>query len=298
MTIFRFIEAEKANYAVTTLCRVMAVSTSGFYAWRSRPPSARGRADRDLSCLIETIHSHSRGTYGAPRIHAELRREHGIGTSRKRVARLMVAAGIKGCHRRRRHRTTRGDETATPAPDLVERVFSAPGPDRLWVADITYVPTRRGFTYLAAVLDVFSRKIVGYAVRDDLSAALVNDALDAAAAERQTSPDLVLHSDRGCQFTSVTVGRRLDELGITASMGSTGDCYDNAMIESFFATRECELIDRTRFKDRSEARLQIFSFIDGFYNPRRRHSSLDYLSPDDYERRHRQQLSAPLEAVH
>lgn len=210
----------------------------------------------------------------------------------------MRAAGIEGCHRRRRRGTTKSDRSAIVAPDLVERRFTAAAPDRLWVTDITYVPTRHGFTYLAAVLDVFSRKIVGYALRDDLGAELVHAALDSAMARRDTAPGLVLHSDRGCQFTSVGLGRRLHELGIAPSMGRTGDCYDNAMIESFFATLECELIDRTRFEDRTQARLQIFSFIEGFYNPRRRHSSLDYLSPDDYERRHRDIGPAPLETVH
>jgi putative transposase len=248
--------------------------------------------------LIETIHSGSRGTYGAPRVHADLWLEHGVATAKKRVARIMAAAGLEGCHRRRRRATTTSDPSAAPAPDLVDRGFAAPQPDRLWVTDITYVPTRRGFCYLAAVLDVYSRKIVGYAVDDSIATDIVHRALDVAVARRDTSSGLVLHSDRGCQFTSLSLGRRLTELGISPSMGGAGDCYDNAMIESFFATLECELIDRTRFEDRTQARLQIFSFIEGFYNPRRRHSALDYLSPDDYERRHFEAHPAPLESVH
>lgn len=289
---------EKATHTVATLCRVLEVSTSGFYAWQSRPDSARTDDDRRMTSLIKAIHSGSRGTYGAPRIHAELRLEHGIATSRKRVARLMTAAGIEGCHRRRRRGLTRPDPRAHPRPDLVERRFAADEPNRLWVADITYVPTRRGFTYLAAVLDVFSRKVVGYAVQDDLSATLVARAVDMAIEHRRPRCGLIFHSDRGCQFTSLTIGGRLAEAGIHASVGSVGDCYDNAMIESFFATLERELLGRMRFEDHTQARLQIFSFIEGFYNPKRRHSSVGYLSPDDYERSNLESSPAPLAHVH
>ena len=252
-----------------------------------------------MTGVIEAIHAASRGTYGAPRVHAELRLGHGVACAKKRVARLMAAAGITGCHcRRRRWSLTRSDTSATKAPDLVDRRFVAERPNQLWLSDITYVPTRQGFTYLAAVLDVFSRRVVGWAVEGDLSTTIVRRALDMAVQARAPESGLVLHSDQGCQFTSLSFGQRLAECGIRASMGTAGDCYDNALIESFFATLECELIDRTRFATKTDARLGIFSFIEGFYNPRRRHSSLDYLSPDDYERRHELEASEPLLPVH
>jgi putative transposase len=295
--VLRFIDAEKANHSITTLCRVMGVSKSGFYAWRSRRPSRRDVDDCALQKVIEAIHAASRGTYGAPRIHAELRIGRGVSCSKKRVARLMKAAGVQGCHRRRRRSLTRVDASAK-APDLVRRRFEADGPDRLWVTDITYVPTRRGFAYLAAVVDVFSRKVVGWALSDDLSAGLVSAALDSALSRRRPQQGLVLHSDRGCQYTSGVFRQRLAEAGIAASMGRTGDCYDNALIESFFATLECELFDRSVFASTTDARLGVFSFVEAFYNPRRRHSALDYLSPEDYERRHRDQLTEPLTRVH
>jgi putative transposase len=276
----------------------MGVSKSGFYAWKSRRPSRRDAADSALQRVIETIHAASRGTYGAPRIHAELRLGHGVSCSKKRVARLMKAAGVEGCHRRRRRSLTRVDAGAAKAPDLVRRRFEAGTPDRLWVTDITYVPTRRGFAYLAAIVDVFSRKVVGWALQDDLSTGLVSNALEAALRHRRPGKGLVLHSDRGCQFTSSAFRKRLADAGITSSMGRTGDCYDNALMESFFATLECELFDRRVFASATDARLEVFSFIEGLYNPRRRHSALDYLSPDDYERRHRDQLAEPLTRVH
>jgi putative transposase len=276
----------------------MGVSTSGFYAWRNRPQSQRRRQDEHLTGLIRSIHSSSRGTYGAPRIHAELRLGHDISCSKKRVARLMRAAGVEGCHRRRRRSLTRSDPAGKKAPDLVDRCFVASSPNRLWVTGITYVPTRRGFAYLAAVLDVYSRKVVGWSVKGQLGAEIVHSALDMAVRNRNPRHGLVLHSDQGCQFTSISFGQRLSHLGIQPSMGTAGDCFDNAMIESFFATLECELIDRSRFADQIDARLAIFSFIEGFYNPRRRHSSLDYLSPDDYERRHKEKTSERQMAVH
>jgi putative transposase len=296
--VLRFIDAEKANHSITTLCRVMGVSTSGFYAWKSRGPSARAAVDDALAKAIAAIHERSRGTYGAPRIHAELRLGHGICCSKKRVARLMKAAGVEGCHRRRRRSLTRADGAAPRSPDLVRRRFEAPGPDRLWVTDITYVPTKRGFTYLAAVVDVFSRKVVGWALGDDLSTGLVLAAVDAALRARRPRGGLVLHSDRGCQFTSTAFRDRLHEAGVAPSAGRVGSCYDNALMESFFATLECELLDRTTFVSTTDARLGVFSYIEGFYNLHRRHSALDYLSPEDYERRYRDQSAEPLKPVH
>ena len=207
----------------------------------------------------------------------------GISVGRKRVARLMRAAGLAGISRRKGVRTTQRDGKARPAPDLVERNFTADAPDRLWVADVTYIATWAGFLYLAVVLDAFSRRIVGWAMANHLRTSLVLDALDMALGQRRPSK-VVHHSDQGSQYTSIAFGTRCRQAGVRPSMGSVGDCYDNAMCESFFATLECELLDRHRFRSQAEARMAVFEFIEGWYNPRRRHSALGYLSPVDYER--------------
>jgi putative transposase len=286
--VYRFVEGEKATFPVVTMCRVLGVSPSGFWAWSKRPPSERARADAALTAEIGRIHGRSRGTYGVPRVHAELAYE-GTRCSRKRVARLMRLAGLEGVHRRRAIRTTVRDRDAAPAPDLVNRTFSASAPDRLWVADITYVPTWAGFLYVAVVVDAFSRLVVGWSMAGHLRTELILDALDMAIARRRPTEGLVHHSDRGTQYTSVAFGRRTREAGISLSMGSVGDCFDNAMAESFFASLETELIDRSSWRTRAEARLAVFDYIETFYNPRRRHSALDYLSPADFERRYRSQ---------
>ena len=267
-----------------TMCRVLGVSASGYYARQKRPPSARARADGELSAQIAAIHQCSRATYGAPRIHEELLAA-GIHVGGKRVARLMKATGLSGVSRRRWVTTTVRDTNAQPAPDLVERNFSASGPNRLWVADISYIPTWTGFLYLAVVLDVFSRRIVGWAMESSLHTELVLQALNLALGQRRPS-GVIHHSDHGSQYTSFAFGKRCEQAGVRPSMGSVGDCFDNAMCESFFATLECELLDRRRFKTQIEARIAIFEFIEGWYNPHRRHSALDYLSPINYERSH------------
>jgi putative transposase len=269
---------------VATLCRLLGVSRSGYYAWRTRPPSARARVDQELTRQIQEVHEQSRGTYGAPRIWAELR-ERGVVCSRKRVARLLRRAGLHGCHRRKGPLPSRRSPGAAPAPDLVQRNFTAAAPDRLWVADITYVPTWAGFLYLAVVLDVHSRRIVGWAMADHLRSELVIEAVDMAVWRRRPLGDLIHHSDQGSQYGSLAFGRRLREAGLLGSMGSRGDCFDNATAESFFATLECELLARHRFPTRSAARLALFDYIEGFYNTHRRHSALGYLSPAAYERR-------------
>jgi len=274
--------AHQAVHRVATMARVLGVSPSGYYAWRKRPLSPRARTDVALSAQIEAAHRESRGTYGVPRIHADLA-AHGIHVGRKRVARLMRGAGLQGVSRRRPFRTTVRDETARPAPDLVDRQFTAAGPDRLWVADITYVPTGAGFLYLAVVLDAWSRRVIGWAMEIHLRTELVLTALEMAIAQRQPA-EVIHHSDHGCQYTSLAFGRRCREAGIRPSMGSVGDAFDNAMCESFFATLECELLDRQRFRTPADARLAVFDFIEGWYNPRRRHSALDYLSPMSFER--------------
>jgi putative transposase len=270
-------------YPIATMCRLLGVSASGYHAWQERRPSPRACADVALLDRIRQIHVTSQGTYGAPRIHAELAAE-GTHVGRKRVARLMRTAGLAGISRRRWTCTTRRDARARPAPDLVDRDFSADRPDRLWVADITYVPTWAGFLYLAVVLDAFSRRVVGWAMANHLRTQLVLDALDMALGQRRPT-DVIHHSDQGSQYTSIAFGKRCREAGVRPSMGSVGDAYDNALCESFFATLECELIDRRRFRSQAEARMAVFTFVEGWYNPRRRHSALGYLSPVDYERR-------------
>jgi putative transposase len=270
-------------YPIATMCRLLGVSASGYHAWQRRPASPRTQADAALLERIRWIHTVSQGTYGVPRIHAELAAE-GTPVGRKRVARLMRSAGLAGVSRRRWPCTTRRAEKARPAPDLVDRDFSADEPNRLWVADITYIPTWSGFLYLAVVLDAFSRRVVGWAMANHLRTQLVLDALDMAIEQRRPD-DVIHHSDQGSQYTSIAFGNRCREAGLRPSMGSVGDAYDNALCESFFATVECELIDRRRFRSQAEARMAVFTFLEGWYNPRRRHSALDYLSPVDYERR-------------
>jgi putative transposase len=284
---YRFIEAKKAGYPVAVLCRALKVSRAGFYGWRSRPPSCRSVADRELTAAITAVHAGSRGTYGSPRVHAELADAHGVRCGRKRVERLMRRAGLQGCHRRRRTRTTRRDESAAPAPDLVRRAFAADAPDRLWVADITYLPTWQGFLYLAVVLDACSRRVVGWAMADHLHADLVVAALEMALWNRRPVGGVVHHSDRGSQYTSLAFGQRCRRAGVALSMGSRGDCFDNALAESFFATLECELVVRSRWRTHAEARLAVFDYLEAFYNTRRRHSALGYLSPAQFEHRRR-----------
>jgi len=272
-------------HPIATLCRVLGVSASGYYAWAVRPASARATADAALMEQIRVIHTRSRGTYGERRVHAELA-ALGAHVGRKRVARLMRALGLAGVSRRKGPRTTVRDREARPAPDLVDRDFTAAGPDRLWVADITYVPTWAGFLYLAVVLDAWSRRVVGWAMTTHLRTELVLEALNMALVQRRPM-EVIHHSDQGCQYTAIAFGQRCGEMGVRPSMGSVGDAYDNAMCESFFATLECELLDRHRFQSQAEARMAVFEFIEGWYNPHRRHSALDYLSPLNYERRGR-----------
>jgi transposase InsO family protein len=291
VTVFRFVEREKANLPVQAMCRVLGVSPSGYYAWRGRGPSARSLADAALTSRIRRAHTLGRGTYGAPRVHAELR-EAGVHVGRKRIARLMAADGLAGVCRRRFVRTTVRDRDAAPAPDLVERQFSRDAPDQLWVADITYLPTRAGFCYLAAITDACSRRVVGWSMATHLRTELISAALDMAVIRRRPGPGLVHHSDRGTQYTSLAFGRRLREAGVAASMGSTGDCYDNAMAESFFATLEVELIDRSDWSGPVEARAAVFEYIEVFYNRIRRHSGIGYLSPDEFEERYRSSPAA------
>ena len=284
--------ANQAIFPIATMARVLGVSEAGYYAWRHRLPSAHALADAALLKRVRTIHASSRETYGAPRVHAELRAgggKHG----RKRIARLMRAAGLVGASRRRaKVTTTRRDKKARPAPDLVDRDFTATAPNQLWVADITFVPTTAGFLYLAVVLDAWSRRIVGWSMANHLRAELVIDALEMALGQRRPH-NVILHSDQGSQYTSLAFGKRCKEAGVRPSMGSVGDAYDNAMCESFFATLECELLERRRFASQAEARMACFGFIEGWYNPVRLHSGLGYRSPIAYETAGKMAIAEP-----
>jgi len=281
---FRLIEAERAQHAVSRLCQVLGVTRAGYYAWKGRAPSRRALADRELRALVGRVFADSRETYWAPRIQAELADEHDLRVSRKRIARLMRELRIAGVSRRRKGlRTTIRSREAPAAADLVRRDFRAAGPDRLWVADITYVPSWQGYVFLACVIDAWSRKAVGWSMRDDLRTELALDALGMALTRRRPRPGLVHHSDRGSQYTSLAFGKTIEAAGVLPSMGRRGDAFDNALAESFFATLETELLDRHSFRSRDEARIAVFTYIEGFYNPRRRHSTLGYRSPDRFE---------------
>jgi putative transposase len=282
VSAYRLIEAEKARHSVPLLCRLLGVSRSGYYAWRIRPPSERARFDAVLSEKIETIHRNSRATYGVPRVHAELK-AIGIGCSRKRVARLMRRAKLRGCLRGRRMRTTHRVALQQAAPDLVERNFASEEPDRLWVADITYVRSKEGFVYLAFILDACSRKVVGWSMATHLRTEIVVDALQMAIVRRKPSPGLVHHTDRGVQYTSLSFGKRLEDEGLLPSMGRVGSAYDNALAEAFVATLKTELLYRSSWPTRQVVKTAIFEYIEGFYNTRRRHSALGYLSPAEFE---------------
>lgn len=273
------------------MCDLLGVSTSGYYKWRKRGPSARDRRDEELTEMIEAIHDKSRGTYGSPRIHAELQAS-GEAVAQKRVARLMREADIQGVSRRKRPRTTIRSRHRRPAPDLVDRDFEPDEPNRLWVADITYIPTTQHYIYLAVVIDAFSRRVVGWSMADHLGTELVVDALEMATDQREVQAT-IHHSDQGTQYTSVEFGKHCQKAGLRPSMGSVGDCYDNALCESFFATLECELIEQQQFANADEAEREVFSYIEGWYNTSRRHSSLDYLSPINYERRSLETTNQP-----
>ena len=281
MSRYRLIEAEKTSFPVQFMCRMLGVSRSGYYCWRDKPPSARSLQDAALTEKIREIHRRSRETYGSPRVHAELK---ALGTrcSRKRVERLMREAGVRGCMRGKRRGTTRRGKRA-PVEDLVKRNFAATEADRVWVADITYVATREGFLYLAFILDVYSRRIVGWAMENHLRTELVVDALRMAVWRRKPAPGLVHHSDQGVQYTSLSFSERLKEVGITPSMGRTGSALDNAMAESFVSTLKVELVSRMEFPTRQAAKTAVFEYLETFYNTRRLHSSLGYRSPADFE---------------
>jgi putative transposase len=291
---------EKANFPVSVMCRALGVNRTSFHDWVRRAPSDRALSDAFLTEKIKEIHTGSAGTYGVRRIHAELRLEHGIRVGRTRVERLMKDAGISGLLPRKRRRTTVRLPGVRVAPDLVERDFRPEGPNQTWSADITYVSTWEGFLYLAHVQDLFSRLIVGWSMADHLRSELVVDALEMALRRRRPDRGLIHHSDQGCQYTAVLFGERCAKAGIEISMGSRGDAYDNAVCETFHATIKKEKLYRQSWPTRAEARAAIFEYIEGWYNPRRRHSTLAYLSPIEFERQHGDQVvpavGAPISA--
>jgi putative transposase len=283
VSVFSFIAAKKAEHSIALMCRVLEVSRSGFHAWQARKPSARALEDERLTVRIREIHKDNRKVYGSPRVHAELVLGDGEQIGRKRVERLMRAAGISGLVRRRRGRTTISVPGVRVCEDLVERDFAAEAPNRIWVADITYLRTWQGWLYLVAVQDLFSRRIVGWSMADHMRTELVTDALQMALAHRRPGRGLIWHSDQGGQFVSLAFGQQARAAGIAQSMGSRGDCYDNSVAESFFATLKKELVDRRSWPEKAELRTEIFDYIEIFYNRRRRHSTLGMRSPVDYE---------------
>ena len=290
---FRFVAAERAQFPVSLLCKTIGVTRQGFYAWLGRQPSARSVQDAALLERIRKIHRETNQAYGAPRIYLDLRDE-GVRVGRKRIARLMRADGLRGADGRRGGPRTTVREPAQPsAPDLVDRRFARNQPNQLWVCDIKYVQTGQGFLFLAAVQDVFSRRIVGWSMRDNLEPELILDALGMAVAARGAAcAGVVCHSDHGSQYTSLAYGRYAKQSQIDLSMGSIGDPWDNAMAETFFASLEKELLRRERFQTREHARMRIFWYIECFYNPRRRHTSLGGISPTDYEQRYYDKANA------
>jgi len=280
---YRFIAAEKANYPISLMSRMLGVNRTAYHRWEGRAPSQRAMEDAFLTERIRAIHAAKRSVYGAPRIHAELRMAEGIRVSRKRVERLMAEAGISGLVEKKRGRTTIRVPGVRVADDLVKRNFRPAASNVLWVADITYLRTWQGWLYLAAVQDAFSRRIVGWAMAEHMRAELVVDALQMGLARRRPEGGLIHHSDQGSQYVSLAFGQRARDAGIAVSMGSRGDCFDNAVAESFFATLKKELVHRRSWPTRRELQSAVFDYIESFYNRERRHSTLGYLSPREFE---------------
>jgi transposase InsO family protein len=280
---YQFIEYHRSEFPVARMCSALEVSTSGYYAWRTQPQSHRERENQELVAQIREIHAESRETYGSPRIHAELV-DQGVKCNKKRVERLMRIHGVRAKqHKRRRVQTTDSAHELPVAPNVLNRAFEADAPNQKWVTDITYVPTDEGWLYLAVVLDVFSRRVIGWSMAITLCTVLVKNALLMAIAERYPGAGLLHHSDRGAQYASDEYQAVLNDHQMVVSMSRTGNCYDNAPMESFFGTLKCELIHHRHYRTRAEARQDIFEYIEVFYNRKRRHSSLGYLSPVQYE---------------
>lgn len=282
--MFEFIAAKKAEHSIKTMCRVLGVSRSGFQAWSTESRRPGAREDERLTERIRQIHADNRGVYGAPRIHAELMLAEGERVGRKQVARLMRDASLSGLIVKRRGRTTVRVPGVRVAQDLLDRDFAAGAPNRCWVADITYLRTWEGWLYLVAVQDLYSRRIVGWSMADHMRTELVTDALQMALARRRPEHGLIWHSDQGSLFVSLAFGQQARAAGIAQSMGSRGDCFDNAVAESFFGTLKKELIHRRSWPSKADLRTEVFDYIETFYNRQRRHTSLGQLSPEQYEK--------------
>lgn len=282
MNVFEFIDAEKAQYPIGVLCKALEVSRPGYYAHASRPPSKRAERDVALGAKIAAIHAESGKRYGSPRVHDELR-EDGERVSRKRVCRLMKERDLRGKRRRRFRVTTQSDHDMPIAPNLLARDFTASAPNQKWVGDITYIWTREGWLYLAVLIDLFSRRVVGWAMGDTLATELPLRALHMAIQTRRPPRGLIHHTDRGCQYASVAYRAVLEQHGMIASMSRKGNCWDNAVAESFFATLKTELVRDIDLLTRDHAKRELFAYIEGFYNRRRRHSSLGYANPNKVE---------------
>ena len=287
------IERRRHHYPVRLMCRLLQVSTSGYYAWRSRPESARAKSERALTEEIRRVHQESRGVYGSPRVHAELV-AHGIHVGRHRVARLMRRERLRGCPKKRFRVTTGRNPEHAVAKNLLKQDFAANGPNQIWASDITYISTREGWLYLAVVMDLYSRRIVGWSMSPWLGRRIVLDALRMAIACRRPKGVLIHHSDRGSQYTSDDYRKELARHGITCSMSSTGNCYDNAAVESFFGVLKRERVNRVRYQTRDEARADLFEYIEVFYNRKRRHGYLGNTSPADFE----EQSAGSFQTVH
>lgn len=282
---FRFIDEHQGDWPVRAMCRVLGVSPAGYYAWRCRPESARAAANRQLLEEIRRLHACHHGRYGSPRLHAALRAE-GRGVSRGRIERLMRRHGIRATAARRfRPMTTDSRHGLPVAPNRLEQHFAATAPNQVWLADITYVPTGEGWLYLAAVLDLATRKVVGWAMRDHLRSELAEAALLMAMQRQRPAPGLVHHSDRGSQYAAGEYRKLLARAGLQASMSRRGNCYDNAPMESFFHTLKVELVHQRRWPTREEARRDLFAYVEGYYNRQRIHSALGYVTPEQAERK-------------
>jgi transposase InsO family protein len=288
---FQFIADHRAEFPVTRLCAVLGVSPSGYYAWCDRPPSAREMANRELYSQIKAVYNNSHGTYGSPRIYRALRRQ-GVVCSENRVARLMRRHDLRAKQTKRYKATSKRRQADPVAPNLLQRDFTADRPDQKWLTDITYIPTQEGWLYLAVVLDLYSRRIVGWVMAERMTSELTRAALQMSIQQRQPAAELIHHSDQGSQYTAREYQQLLQDQGIQVSMNSVGTWYDNAPVESFFGTLKSEWVNQHLYGTRAEARVAIFYYIEAFYNRQRLHSSLDYLSPVDHEQRYHQQRSS------
>lgn len=279
------IESKKAEYPVALMCRALGVSRSGYYAWRRRGRPVRSQAQARLVSAIREVHRASGGTYGSPRVHRALKGQP-EGAGRHRIARLMREHGIVGRPKRRYRRTTDSAHDRPVAPNLLARRFEASEPNRIWVGDITYIATGNGWLYLAVVLDTYSRRVIGWSMGDEIKTELTLSALRMALGRREVKPGLIHHTDRGCQYASAAYQQALAQSGLVCSMSRPGDCWDNALAESFFGTLKTELVHRSSWSTRAEARSDLYAYLEGFYNRRRLHSALGYTSPVEFEAQH------------